>query len=64
MLGQADPRRKATIYSKLGVTPTYDPDKQKVLVTANAANQNPLANCSCPRGDLNPQALAGTSTSS
>jgi Type IV secretory system Conjugative DNA transfer/Recombinase zinc beta ribbon domain len=53
LLGKADPHRKATIYSQLGVTLTYYPDKGKVLVTASAANQDPWGKSSCPRGDSN-----------
>ena len=61
VLRRADPADKAEVYRQLGLKLTYEPGPR--IITAEA---HPNRSCTrlCPRGDLNPHALSGTSTSS
>lgn len=63
LLRGADPAEKAQVYRQLGVELTYDPQTHTVGVQASL-DHLPWAYGPCPRGDLNPHAPEGTSTSS
>jgi site-specific DNA recombinase len=62
VLKDADPADKAEIYGQLGLTLTYHPDEKRVVAEARPASIMYVG--ACPRGDLNPHTLSGTSTSS
>ncbi len=62
VLRDADPADKAKIYAGVGLRLTYQPGRNNVI--AEAAPPAIMYEGSCPRGDLNPHALTGTSTSS
>ena len=53
---------KAAVYNQLGLRLTYQPDAKTVI--ADAQPSAIMYKTLCPRGDLNPHALSGTSTSS
>jgi site-specific DNA recombinase len=63
LLRAADPRDRAEIYSRVGLRMIYRPGTETLLaqVVSTAIDRVPVW---CPRGDLNPHALSGTSTSS
>ena len=62
VLRDADPADKACIYTELGLRLTYQPGRKTVIAEATAPAI--MYKTECPRGDLNPHALSGTSTSS
>src|SRR5699024_6736386 len=62
-LDRATPEDKGEIYRQLGLTLTYSPGKRTVRAEVNL-DTRAWGYGMCPRGDLNPHALTGTSTSS
>jgi site-specific DNA recombinase len=62
VLRRADGRDKAAVYRQLGLKLTYQADPKHVI--AEARPSAIMYETECPRGDLNPHALSGTSTSS
>ena len=70
VIRDAEPAVKAAIYEQLGLKVTYLPGEDKIRADVTIspetfADQRTIwGNGSCPRGDLNPHALTGTSTSS
>jgi site-specific DNA recombinase len=62
VLRHADGQDKATIYRQLGLRLTFHQDPKTVI--AEASPSAIMYKTKCPRGDLNPHALSGTSTSS
>ena len=63
ILRAADPADKNAVYRHLGLKLTYKQEAHTVQVHAEPDLSN-MGFPSCPRGDLNPHALSGTSTSS
>ena len=57
VIRDAEPADKAAIYSRLGLTLTYHPNKKRVVAEARPASIMYVE--ACPRGDLNPHALYG-----
>jgi site-specific DNA recombinase len=62
VLKRADGQDKAAVYRQLGLHLTFHQDPKTVI--AEASPSTIMYKTECPRGDLNPHALSGTSTSS
>ncbi len=62
VLQTADPADKLEVYRQLGVKLTYNHERR--VVTAESRPEPPVRVVNVSEGDLNPHALAGTSTSS
>ncbi len=63
VLGNADPDDEAEVYRQLRLPATYHPGKRTVRVE-KSLDPHSWGCGACPRGDLNPHPLSGTSTSS